>query len=237
MKRLLLCGIALAPLFYATSPMAADLGGAYKVPPVAVAPLYYNWTGCYIGAHIGGTAMRDALFGSFADGAVGGGQLGCNYQFDHLVVGLEGEGYGSSVNSTATALAFAPGAAQTAANFKSDWGADIAVRFGLAYDRFLVYGKLGASWADHEFTTTTTGPLGSTTTGNTSIPGFLWGIGLEYGLSPQWTAKFETDFIFYSAKDVNLTCSPVANCGGGGVGIGSENSFAVVTKIGANYRF
>jgi hypothetical protein len=60
---------------------------------------------------------------------------------------------------------------------------------------------------------------------------------LEYGLSPQWTAKFETDFIFYSAKDVNLTCSPVANCGGGGVGISSENSFAVITKIGANYRF
>jgi outer membrane immunogenic protein len=70
-------------------------------PPVVV----YNWTGCYIGGNVGGGwAKQDqaridqigvvgpapAIYGTETDSAfVGGGQIGCDYQFaGNWVVGV-----------------------------------------------------------------------------------------------------------------------------------------------------
>ena len=78
--------------------------------------------------------------------------------------------------------------------------------------------------------------------GSETLPGLFWGLGLEYGLTPQWTAKVETDFVYFGATNVNLSCSSttaIAGCAGlpSGSGIISENSIAVITKMGLNYRF
>jgi len=72
--------------------------------------------------------------------------------------------------------------------------------------------------------------------GSATLPALFWGLGLEYGLTAQWTAKVETDFVHYAATDITLTCAPVVNCGGS-TGIISTNSWGVITKIGLNYRF
>jgi outer membrane immunogenic protein len=93
---------------------AADMPvKAYKAP--VAAPAAFSWTGCYIGGHGGygwgrnrnnfNDAIRSdpteggetfaAEFASFdhnTNGAVLGGQAGCNYQFQqNWVVGVEGE--------------------------------------------------------------------------------------------------------------------------------------------------
>ena len=74
----------------------------------ATAAPVFNWTGCYVGAHVGGatintfTATNFEGSGSMGDngtGAIVGGQLGCNHQHGSWVFGVEGEGSWS--NSTA----------------------------------------------------------------------------------------------------------------------------------------
>ena len=76
----------------------------------------FSWTGCYMGAHIGGALSDDtrtSVFGNTTDfntgGFVGGAQIGCDYQFANgWVVGGEGRVAGMtmkhSTNGTVTSL-------------------------------------------------------------------------------------------------------------------------------------
>src|SRR5690349_11679529 len=84
-----------APVF------AADM--AVKAPLQAPAPVKL-WTGCYIGAHVGGVVGQDKNNSSTSYGSagfVGGGQIGCDYEFaGGWVVGAEGRAAWSSLNNT-----------------------------------------------------------------------------------------------------------------------------------------
>jgi outer membrane immunogenic protein len=235
MKRAFLSTVGLVTLLVAGSAMAADIS-AFRAA-TAAAPVY-NWTGCYIGAHAGGIAYRSSTVNTWTDGGLIGGQLGCNYQIDHLVVGVEGEGAWSSADSTLTAATF--GAPASVLRFKNEWDADIGVRFGLAYDRFLIYQKIGAMWSDNQFTGFIPGfGAGAVNlSGSVTSPGLFWGFGLEYGLTQKWTAKVETDFAHLAATDMNFSCAatPPSVCTGQ-TRIASINSFAVLTKLGLNYRW
>ena len=71
----------------ASQASAADLPrkAPVYVPP---APPPITWTGCYIGANVGGVFARrsaDFAFGTLDSdtnsGFAGGGQIGCDYQF------------------------------------------------------------------------------------------------------------------------------------------------------------
>src|SRR5258708_13214665 len=65
MKKFLLASVAVAA-FGATAPaLAADLGAGsyYNKAPAYAAPIY-NWTGFYIGGHIGGAFRRSKKFKS-----------------------------------------------------------------------------------------------------------------------------------------------------------------------------
>lgn len=122
MKKLSLAGIALIALV-AGPAMAADLpmrGPVYTPPPPAV--VFYNWTGCYIGANVGGgwthnsntfgEPLPDPVAYGFApinigtngSGVVAGGQAGCNWQAaPNFVVGIEGDFSWSGVKGEGTA--------------------------------------------------------------------------------------------------------------------------------------
>ena len=107
MKKFLLSLTALSALL-AGPAMAADLPVRYSPPP-AMAPVvvsYYSWTGCYVGANVGGMWVKKdwsvgagdpfflngASFGSHdANGWLGGVQAGCNYQVGGWVFGLQGD--------------------------------------------------------------------------------------------------------------------------------------------------
>src|SRR5712692_797939 len=93
MKKFLLTSVALSALV-AGPAMAADLAvraPIYKAPPPV--PVYFTWTGCYVGGHVGGLwARKDwehrtpGFFGLSggshdADSWLGGVQAGCDYQF------------------------------------------------------------------------------------------------------------------------------------------------------------
>jgi outer membrane immunogenic protein len=80
-----------------------------KAPVAAVS--YARWTGCYIGANVGYGRTRNEyapVAGFLAadapdqtvDGVVGGGQVGCDYQFDPFVVGIQGMFDGTGMSGT-----------------------------------------------------------------------------------------------------------------------------------------
>ncbi|TMK02500.1 MAG: hypothetical protein E6G74_06875 [Alphaproteobacteria bacterium] len=115
MKKLFLGSVALValglgmPAFAAERPLPA--APAYTPAPVAA---YTNWSGCYVGASAGtmsGSSQHfdsagTAITNSFdLSGFIGGGQLGCNWQFGAWVVGIEGDG--SAVNKSGQGLELA----------------------------------------------------------------------------------------------------------------------------------
>jgi outer membrane immunogenic protein len=233
MKRFLLGMVVMAGMAGGTA-TAADMSVPFKSAPAVQHS--YNWTGCYIGINAGGIGSHSD-FSTWGAGALVGGQLGCNYQIDHFVVGIEGGGGWSGLsmdlnNSTPTT--------SSSISTKTQWDADIAMRLGLAFDRFLIYTKTGIVWLNNDYrnaTSSTFGPSSSLTTASQTLPGFLMGLGVEYGITAQWTARVEVDLAFLDATNVNFVCSGTPFACGSPTATISESQWAFMGKVGANYRF
>src|SRR6266496_6512485 len=123
-----------------SSSTPTTLLGMELVAPV----LLFSWTGCYIGGHIGGGLARKAVaapelapgisFTGNTIGFLGGGQVGCNYQFaPNLVIGIEGDGSAADIKGDATTTVL--GITGTA-HAKTDWIASLTGRLGWAWDRW-----------------------------------------------------------------------------------------------------
>jgi outer membrane immunogenic protein len=87
--------------------LAADL--AVKTPrAIPAAPVPFSWTGCHVGGHLGGVVSEDKTTGilgnsnSFSSaGFIGGGQIGCDYQFaPGWVAGVEGRAAWTGLKNT-----------------------------------------------------------------------------------------------------------------------------------------
>src|SRR5580698_5435525 len=96
MKKFLLGTVALVALGATVPALAADLAArpAYTKAPAYVQPIY-NWTGFYIGGHIGGAfngnnGFAGTINSSNSGAFLGGVQAGADYQFNpNWVVGVE----------------------------------------------------------------------------------------------------------------------------------------------------
>jgi outer membrane immunogenic protein len=158
---------------------AADIPRRPPPPPVVAPPVVYNWSGFYIGGHLGGkwadhdgdisfdqfvgfTPLGLAAFGNGGNDSetafVGGGQIGFNWQAGSWVFGIEGDFSATSAERTvvccgplvlATGLPFVPG---DTLSVKNDWQASVRGRLGYAWDRFMVYGTAGVAFANLEAT-------------------------------------------------------------------------------------
>jgi outer membrane immunogenic protein len=90
---------------------AADL--PRKAPVMAPPPPPLTWTGCYIGANVGGAWGRFDVDSSLGDlsrnrgGFAGGGQIGCDYQLagSGLVIGFRNM-FDGTTNSVSRSFAF-----------------------------------------------------------------------------------------------------------------------------------
>jgi outer membrane immunogenic protein len=199
MKRFLLANVGALVLGLAVPASAADLprrGPA--VAPVAVAPIY-NWTGFYIGGHVGwGQAEHDltvdttfpfasVTFSDTADGFLAGGQVGFNYQVGQFVFGVEGQFSWTDISRDDTF-----GIPGFNLNREVNWLATVAGRLGVAFGNALFYGKGGVAFMDWSTTACLTG-FGCASVGDTET-GWMVGVGLEYGFTPNWSAKIEYNF-------------------------------------------
>jgi len=191
---------ALAALTVPVAAVAADVTLPPRVPaPVYVAPPF-SWTGFYLGGNFGGawasTRLTDNLAGASLaanrNGWLDGGQAGFNYQTGNFVGGVEGTFDWTSLNTTGAPFATAFGPLQASAN--TQWIITLAARVGYAVDRWLVYGKAGGGWVFNSATITTVTNGASATTSN-ATPGWLFGAGVEFGFTPNWSAKLEYDYL------------------------------------------
>ncbi len=276
MRKVLLAGVSGVALAAGVPAHAADLGRpVYKAPPPAAAPVpvpVFSWTGCYIGGHIGWGWGRDKVsipnlaetagvppeevaglsvpsVTGDTNGILGGGQVGCNYQFaPNWVVGVEGDGSAADIKGDVTeSVLFAnpfTGAPETisgSAHAKTDWIASATGRLGWAWDRVLLYAKGGAAWAGDKFSADI--PIfGEHLEASETRPGWTVGGGIEWAFWENWSAKVEYDFYDFGTRNITLTGTftggpTTFNPGPSTVpGINIKETISAV-KFGVNYRF
>src|SRR5260370_964381 len=131
MKKILIGAVALAA--FAGPAFAADMPArTYSKAPVYTAPaLVYNWTGFYIGGHVGGAFASDStLHGSDAR-FLGGVQAGFDYQFaPNWVIGAEAQ-YSWLTGGNNNGVLF-PGGTLVAVNNNDQIGS-VTGRFGYTW--------------------------------------------------------------------------------------------------------
>ena len=228
MRRGLFALAAVAGVTMGTSiASAADMGRpVYKAPPSGVMPVSYDWTGFYIGGHVGyGWAQKNWTdsFGLFdishtANGFLGGLQGGYNYQIGQFVLGIEANSSWSGMSGSTNTLG---------ANFNTnvDWTGTLTGRLGMAFDRWLVYGKGGVAWAHDRYTTNFYTLPGGEITDNRM--GWVVGAGVEYAFAPQWSAKLEYNYMDFGTRSVSFA-----------PGFSTDIDQTVQTvKFGVNYKF
>jgi outer membrane immunogenic protein len=180
----------------ATAASAADLPQrpVYKAQPMPVVRAY-NWAGFYIGGNIGwvwgnGTVTYLPTGGSLngtKDNFLGGLQAGYNWQAGQFVFGVEGDWDWVNGKGCGTVAGIVSGCAQI------NSVATLAGRFGWAVDNVLWYGKVGAGWVNSEVNASNA--AGTTFNASKTNVGLLLGGGVEVGLTPNWTAKLEYNWI------------------------------------------
>ena len=90
----------------------------------------------------------------------------------------------------------------TTSSTKLTWLADIAGRFGYAWNEWLLYAKGGAAWT-HVEASSVTGPVVlATTAGSETRSGWIVGGGVEWGFAPHWSVKFEYNYFDFGTADV-----------------------------------
>jgi outer membrane immunogenic protein len=227
----------------ANGAFAADLAlPTHKAPP----PPAFTWTGCYVGLHAGGDFGQskwsdragDFIVGTTVgvntQGAIGGGQAGCNYQMSNsFVVGVEAEIWGSDLEGSRS-IGFGAPIPQPIAQFKtwSDAAGDVALRAGYAIDRTLIFGKVGVAEAQYRYRLSfANAPLPAPETASATHTGLLLGLGVEYALDMHWSLKGEYDYIDYGSKSAEFYYQGIAEFPA------SFKNEENVLKVGANYRF
>jgi outer membrane immunogenic protein len=252
MKRVLSLGIgalALATLSFPAA--AADLGArpVGKAPVVAPVALY-NWSGFYIGGHVGGVwGDKDwvdvtgfPVFAPTFDGShevsgfLAGGQAGFNWQAGNWVFGVEGQ-----ISWTNADGEHIDGAGLTCFPFLAacrtelNWLGSVAGRVGYAFNNVLVYAKGGFAFADEEYQVIDVSGLGlfNAFSGDETRTGWMVGAGLEYGFTPNWSVKIEYNYMDFGTETYNFV-DPAF----GGIFVTKEIEQQLhVVKAGINYRF
>jgi len=232
MKKLLLATVALVALGATVPALAADLSARapYTKAPAYAAPLY-NWTGFYIGAHLGGAFSGNSNIGGLTTGNngdgrfLGGLQGGADYQFaPSWVVGAEAQ-Y-SWLGSNNSSIVFPGNTVFT--NNQRGLGS-VTGRVGYTWGPGLLYVKGGYAFSDNNESVTTNGtPVGFGFSGDHSN-GYTVGAGLEYMFAPNWSGKLE--YQYYNFGNSSFT-APAAL-----VRFGSFRTDDHVVKAGINYRF
>lgn len=220
MRRFTLALAAAVVAVGVTGASAADLGQrpVYKAQPAPL-PVIYNWSGFYIGGHLGYGWGRDKITdmvtgvtgSSDANAFLGGAQAGYNWQVGQWVFGIEGDWSWTDAKGDVAI----PGAI---VNTKTNWYSTATGRLGYAVDNWLWYVKGGGAWAD------TDTAIGGVSVGKTRS-GWTIGGGVEYGLTPNWSAKLEYNYLDFGKDDI-----------GAPIGVRSDMQ-AHLLKAGLNYRF
>lgn len=167
----------------------------------------YSWAGPYIGGNLGYGWGRVSNNPADPSGLVGGVQAGFNWrQAGPWVFGLEADIQASGANDT-----FAPW------KFSNPWFGTARGRIGYAFDNVLFYGTGGLAFGELK---------GQRWGLSESRTGFGWtvGLGAEFALTQNWSAKAEYLYVSLAQHDFTVT------------GLPNGYQFGVI-RVGVNYHF
>lgn len=202
----------------------------------------YNWTGFYIGAQIGygwakSSTTETNLVGTFpvyynfdADGALGGGHVGYNYQFDRIVAGLEGDFEVANVNGSQISPAYG---VNYTSRTQMDYDGSLRLRAGYSFDRLLVYGTGGLAYGRVR---TDYGCEGCVVlaSGLSAIDGDRWGwtigAGVDYAATDKISVNLEYRYTDLGAM-TKIAPSPVVAI------FGDDKFTSSAVRLGASYHF
>lgn len=235
----------------------------------SVAPAYagdgyekrFDWTGAYIGAHVGygsGDWKVDLSHSSGAihyndpfvpstgklggaDGWLGGLQTGYNYQFGSTVVGFEADVSWTGIEGNGRFTTIAPNFTTWDIKSKLDVFGTVRGRLGFTSGPFLIYGTAGLAWGITDTDQATNWfvqpDVGGRTSGNTNHIGYAVGGGAEWMLSRNWTLKAE--YMYVDLGKENYSLNGTTKPGGS---IPYTETFATeldfhTFRVGVNYKF
>jgi outer membrane immunogenic protein len=218
LRRILL--VTAGALSMAAPALSADLPSRAP-PPVYIPPApIFTWTGFYLGGQVGyawGTQKANVEFPTgiifasrSAEGVIGGGHVGYNYQVNQWVLGVEGSVDGTSLSKTFTPSGtIFPLFPAFGVTYKTEVPiqGSIRGRLGVAWDRVLLYATGGVAFAGVDATYTS--PVRSLSRSTTRV-GWTVGGGLEYAVTNNWSVRVEyrySDFGAYS-NDVGAVFTP-----------------------------
>jgi outer membrane immunogenic protein len=188
---------------------AADFSYNGRPPYTVYQPLNaYSWAGPYLGGNVGYAWGNVDNAWAKPSGFVGGVQGGYNWQQrgSPWVFGIEADIQGSSADDTFAAW-----------KFSNPWFGTVRGRGGYAFNNILFYGTLGLSFGELRANTF------GLTEAHTNI-GWTAGVGAEFGLAQNWSAKIE--YLYVDLANSNFVIT----------GASHGLSFGTV-RAGVNYRF
>jgi outer membrane immunogenic protein len=186
--------------------LAADIG---RSPYPYVAPPYpgYSWIGPYLGLTLGYQWASVTNSSARPSGLEGGFEGGYNWQTGQFVYGVEGDLQLSDANDTFANY-----------KFSNPWFGTVRGRGGVAFNNILVFGTLGVAFGEGEIS-----QLGQGTESSAHF-GWTGGLGMEVGLTPNWSAKAE--YLYVDLADQHYFLTNTAN--------GFQSN---IFRLGVNYRF
>lgn len=252
-------------------------GPAVAPAPVYMAPIF-TWTGFYVGANLGvafnsrdnhrveavdlpGASSDEQIFVDDFNAAsslnshdrdrtsfTGGVQLGYNWQFGAMVVGIEGDinfrGRDKNRNfDIVGAGEFGDYDVSVRSGSGSNWFGTIRPRIGVAMDRTLLYVTGGLAYANSKSGTTVEvfDNFDSSTTTfrsrSSSNWGWTLGAGVEHAFSNNWTLKLEYLYVDLDRDNGNTVLVNGPDLPNVTFrNLGREDNFHVV-RVGINYKF
>ncbi|WKW49685.1 outer membrane protein [Rhodomicrobium lacus] len=247
MKKILLGATSIVAL--SSSAFAADLykGGSLKDAPVYEAPA--TWTGFYVGAHGGyawnsidfpgtpshanGGAPRPDLEGGFV-----GGQIGYNYQYDKIVVGVVADISAANLEKTVRDGNY------LTETTNIDKFATVRAVLGYSFGNWLPYATIGYGWADVSYKLSCPDaaavPYGGCHYANyparsakddQTIGALVYGGGLKYAISNRFSVGAE--YLHFDAADETFSYNAYAKWGPSKGKIETETD---TVKVSVDYK-
>jgi len=205
-----------------------------KAPPP---PPAWTWAGFYVGANGGyGWGNTDWLFTIAAttanhstSGGLAGGQIGYNWQIKNWVLGVEADGDWANIKGST----LCPNPVFVCSSNTGDL-ASLRGRVGYAAGPVLFYGTGGLGYANSNYSALTVAgglpPVTATGVFNTDRWGYAAGAGIEYGFTPNWSAKIE--YMHYGFGTVTAPPTTLSITNPSALGLNIDT-----IKIGVNFRW